>query len=72
MDKQSSGSEGASKEPETGLHHDHRMSRSLSGPTQTSVNWHAETAMDDPDTLEVRIHHILLGDPDRVEVTVAD
>jgi hypothetical protein len=29
-------------------------------------------AMDDPDTLEVRIHHLLLGDPDRVEVTVAD
>jgi hypothetical protein len=29
--------------------------------------------MDDPDgTLEVRIHHLLLGDPDRVEVTVAD
>jgi hypothetical protein len=38
-----------------------------------SGNWHAETAMDDPHgTLEVRIHHLLLGDPDRVEVTVAD
>jgi hypothetical protein len=65
MDKQSSGSEGTSKEPETRAIIRPQDESFTSGPTQTSVEigtlrwqWMIQHG-----TLEVRIHH--LGDPDR-------
>jgi hypothetical protein len=75
MDKQSSGSEGTSKEPETGLHIIRPQDESFNYLGRRRLQWSetgAETAMDDPDThARVRIHHLLLGILD-MEVTVAD
>jgi hypothetical protein len=61
MDKQSSGSEGTSREPGTrAASSDHRMSRCYLGRRRL-VEANAETAMDETaGTLTVRIHH--LGD----------